>query len=56
MSFGPPTGKYVKTKRPVLRSQLDDDAEDVWFPLAREPSRAARAPCERTGASVASPR
>ena len=27
-----------------------------WFPLAREPSRAARAPCERTGASVASPR
>ena len=28
MSFGPPTGKYVKTKRPVLRSQLDDDAED----------------------------
>ena len=29
MSFGPPTGKYVKTKRPVLRSQLDDDAEDA---------------------------
>ena len=34
MSFGPPTGKYVKTKRPVLRSQ-PDDAEDAALVSAR---------------------
>ena len=55
MSFGPPTGKYVKTKRPVLRSQLDDDAEDALV-LPRASHRARRGAMRRTGASVASPR